>query len=62
MYFDLLLSPGVQLPYGNYKMSSVIMKVPYCSNTSGISDNVITSPYKAVINHAWGTLFHIKAV
>jgi len=38
-------------------MSYVIMKVPYCSNTSGISDNVITSPYKAIINHAWGTCF-----
>lgn len=59
MYLGLLLSPGVQLPCGNYKMSYVIMKVPYCSNTSGISDNVITSPYKTIINHAWGTFFPI---
>lgn len=59
MYLGFLLSPGVQLPCGNYKMSSVIMKVPYCSNTSGISDNVITSPYKTIINHAWGSFFSI---
>ncbi|RLW00014.1 hypothetical protein DV515_00009269 [Chloebia gouldiae] len=34
---------GVQLPHGNYKMSSVIMKVPYFSSTSGISDNVLAN-------------------
>lgn len=56
-YPGLPLSPRVQLPCSNYKMSYVIMKVPYCSSTSGISDNVITSPYKTIINQTWETFF-----
>lgn len=32
-------------------MSYTIIMVPYCSNTTEISDNVITSPYHALINN-----------
>ena len=32
-------------------MSYAIIMVPYCSNMTEISDNVITSPYHALINN-----------
>lgn len=32
-------------------MSYTVIMVPYCSNTTEISDNVITSPYHALINN-----------
>lgn len=32
-------------------MSYTIILVPYCSNMTEISDNVITSPYHTLINN-----------
>lgn len=32
-------------------MSYTVIVVPYCSNTTEISDNVIASPYHALINN-----------
>lgn len=32
-------------------MSYTVIMVPYCSNATQISDNVITSPYHALINN-----------
>lgn len=35
----------------SFKMSYAIIMVPYCSNTTEISHNVITLPYHALINN-----------
>lgn len=34
-----------------FTMSYAIIMVPYCSNTTEISHNVITLPYRALINN-----------
>lgn len=35
----------------SFKMSYAIIMVPFCSNTTEISHNVITLPYHALINN-----------